>query len=94
LTNDTDGEHSQNLPSYIYYGVNNVESVILSKVGVPRFAIDKVKEKLKKQYPDTDISIKNIDKIKQHIKNLIYENKDFEGRDVKLIKEIIDSGIY
>ncbi|MDI3541075.1 MAG: ATP-dependent helicase [Thermosediminibacterales bacterium] len=94
LTHDTDGKHSQNLPSYIYYGVNNVESVILSKVGVPRFAINQVKEKLKKQYPDTEISIKNIEKIKHHIKNLIYENKDFEGKDIKLIKEIIDSGIY
>ncbi len=34
-----------------------------------------------------NISIKNIEKIKHHIKNLIYENKDFEGKDIKLIKE-------
>jgi len=94
LTNDTEGEAPSNLPSFIYYGVNNVESVILSKAGVPRFAINEVIEKLKKRYPDTDISIENMGKLKSHIKDLSYDQKDFEGKNIKLIKEIIDRRIY
>ena len=40
----------KNLPSYVYYGVNNKEDVILSKIGVPRFALNNVKHILNNEY--------------------------------------------
>jgi len=95
ISGDLSGEDAKYLPSYIYYGVNDVESVILSKIGVPRFAVKTVKKILKDKYPEIIIDVKNIARLKKIIPTINddeYKN-DFFGYNEKIIKKIIDERI-
>lgn len=96
LTSDLEGENEENLPSYIYYGVNDLESVIISKVGVPRFAVNSIKRILKTQYPEEKIEIRNIERLKKIIPNIKAEeyDHDFFGYNKEIIKKIIDERLY
>lgn len=61
-------EKHENLPSYIYYGVNDTESVILSRLNVPRFELSNCKNKIYKNFGDDFIQVKNIPKIKEYLR--------------------------
>ena len=93
LTDDLGDEEAKNLPSYIYYGVNDYESVILSKIGVPRFAVDQVKSLLDNKYPNIPINTENINRLAGLIKKISADEYNFGNRDSTIIKEIIDSRI-
>ena len=45
---DLQSERAQMLPSFIYYGVSSKEAVIVSKLGVPRFAVANVLKRFEK----------------------------------------------
>lgn len=64
---EKDKERNENLPSYIYYGVNDNESVILSKLNVPRFMINEYKEKIYTKFGKDSISVSNMNILKQFI---------------------------
>ena len=86
-------ENAQMLPSYIYYGVSSKEAVIVSKLGVPRFAVDNVLRVLKEKNPELPISIENMDRLRAAINKI--ESADYEIENVsnKVIKEIVDKRI-
>lgn len=63
----TEKERNENLPSYIYYGVNDNESVILSKLNVPRFMINEYKEKIYTKFGKDSITVKNMNILKNFI---------------------------
>lgn len=67
VSDDRQDTRSANLPSFIYYGVNNTEMAILSKIGVPRSALKTVKSVLEKE-GFGQITIENMDMIKQTFK--------------------------
>ena len=69
----------QMLPSYIYYGVNDKESVILSKIGVPRFLVSSIKGVLKKEFANQPIAPDNIEEVRERIKQL--QDYDFGASD-------------
>lgn len=94
LTGDGSDDDSKYLPSYIYYGVNDKDSVVISKVGVPRFAVKTVLEIYKSKYPTESISIENIKKIKDNIKSFISSDYNQISTDGKQVKEIIDTRIF
>ena len=76
------------LPSYIYYGVSSKEAVIVSKLGVPRFAVDNVLNILKEQHSNIDISIENYKKLKNIIEKIPsdqYQINDVSGEVIKSI---------
>lgn len=90
---DLQTENAQMLPSYIYYGVSSKEAVIVSKLGVPRFAVNNVIKVLKEKHSEMPISIENMDKLKDAICKI--ESTDYRVEDVsgKVIKEIIDERV-
>ena len=90
---DLQTENAQMLPSYIYYGVSSKEAVIVSKLGVPRFAVNNVIKVLKEKHSEMPISIENMDKLKEAICKI--ESTDYRVEDVsgKVIKEIIDERV-
>lgn len=61
---EKDKERNENLPSYIYYGVSDNESVILSKLNVPRFMINEYKEKIYTKFGKDSITVKNMNILK------------------------------
>jgi hypothetical protein len=89
LTGDDKSEEAKNLPSYVYYGVNDKESVVLSKIGIPRFLIAPVKKLHKKQYENISITIDNIEEIKGLLNN--YQASDFSDiyKDGEVIASIL-----
>lgn len=89
LTNDNE----KNLPSYVYYGVNNKEDVILSKIGIPRFALKNVKTLLSKKYPKEKISIDNMENLKSKILSFDKQDYDIAKIDKSIYKEIVDTGL-
>ena len=93
LTDDIDTGDGMNLPSYIYYGVKDKEAVILSKAGVPRFAINDVKELIKKYSPGIELSAKNLNNIKQSVKQIPEKEYSLLSKEPKIIKSIIDSNL-
>jgi helicase len=93
LTNDDKTERSKILPSFIYYGVNDVESVILSKLGIPRFAVKRVKELYKQRNPELPITIDNMPLIKRSIKTINADEYDFAGADKIIVKQIIENNL-
>lgn len=93
LTNEKKTETSKHLSSYIYYGVNDKESVILSKIGVPRFAINRVKALYKQNFPKGDISVNRIEQLKQQVKTLNARDLSIGKEKGTIVKEIIDSCI-
>ncbi len=64
---EKDKERNENLPSYIYYGVSDNESVILSKLNVPRFMIHEYKEKIYTKFGKDSITVKNMNILKKFI---------------------------
>ena len=90
---DLQTENAQMLPSYIYYGVSSKEAVIVSKLGVPRFAVDNVLRVLKEKNLELPISIENMDRLRAAINKI--ESADYEIENVsnKVIKEIVDKRI-
>lgn len=91
LTNDLKSENSKLLPSYIYYGVSSKESVLISKIGVPRFAVENVKNVLKKEYNNLAINVGNIEEIRKVIKTFKAEKYCIDKADSNIIKSIVDS---
>lgn len=93
LSYDSDTTNAKMLPSYIYYGVSSKEAVILSRIGVPRFAVSNVLNILKNDYPYININIENFEKIKkiiQDIKPYKYQIGNISGY---VVKSVIDSKI-
>lgn len=92
ITNDTESE-AENLPSYIYYGVNDFESLVFAKIGIPRSLVGSVKSIYKRKYVNDSISIENIENIKNNI--LGYTDSDFNilAQNPTILKEIIKSKI-
>ena len=93
LSYDIQTENAQMLPSYIYYGVSDKESTIVSKIGVPRFAVKNVLDILKREHSDVDININNIDKLKEIIKNIDGDKYHVSNVDGRVIKEIVEKKI-
>ena len=90
---DLQTENAQMLPSYIYYGVSSKKAVIVSKLGVPRFAVDNVLKILNKKYSDIVIDIENMSKIKQAILKIQPNEYIIDNTSGIVIKKIVDSRI-
>ena len=88
MVGDIETEEAKNLPSYIYYGVNNVEDVIIARIGVPRFAISIIKNILISK--KVNINISNMTKITQEIKNITIKELERYTNNSKLIKSLLD----
>ena len=84
ITLDNVSENSKNIPSYIYYGVNNEEDVILSRIGVPRFALNNIKNNLKSN--NVNLNIENIDNIKKNIKEI--KSSEIDNITFKYIQNV------
>ena len=93
LSYDFNSDNAKLLPSFIYYGVSDKDSVILSKVGVPRFAIDSVKKALRKKDKNMDISIKNMERIRKNILKLDASEYEIQNVSKDIIKDIIKEKI-
>lgn len=93
ITGDDRTDEAKMLPSYIYYGVHDKESVILSKIGVPRFLVPSIKGALKQNFANEPISTDNIEVVRGRIKELQhYEFGESEEENTKL-KSIVMSYI-
>ena len=90
---DLQTENAQMLPSYIYYGVSSKEAVIVSKLGVPRFAVNNVLRVLKENYSDIPISVEYIEKLKGIVSKIDANEYQVENVSGKVIKEIINKRI-
>lgn len=90
---DLQTEAAQMLPSYIYYGVPNKESVIISKLGVPRFAVGDVLNTLRKKHPNLSINIETMASVKAAIKAIRADEYRVENVSGVMIKSIIDSRV-
>ena len=86
-------ENAQMLPSYIYYGVSSKEAVIVSKLGVPRFAVDNVLRVLKEKNPELPISIEYMEQLKSVIRAIEPPDYQVENASGKIMKEIVDKRI-
>ncbi len=93
ISYDISTDNAKLLPSFIYYGVADKESVILSKVGVPRFAINNVRNALRNKDKDLEISIKNIEDIRQKISSLESKEYNIENVSSEIIKDIVNEKI-
>ena len=87
---DLQSERAQMLPSFIYYGVSSKEAVIVSKLGVPRFAVANVLSALKKVKPYLPISIENMSEVKGAIKEITANEYKIENVKGIFIKELVD----
>lgn len=90
---DLQTEPAQMLPSYIYYGVSSKKAVIVSKLGVPRFAVQNVLNFLKKKHPDLSITVENMEKVKAAIKSMNANEYKVENVNGSVIKNIVDNRI-
>ena len=91
LSYDVDTEDAKMLPSYIYYGVSSKEAVIVSKIGVPRFALNSVLQVLKKEHPEIKIDVQNMENIKKVIRNIEPNKYNIENVSGEIVKKIVDS---
>lgn len=87
---DMQTENAQMIPSYIYYGVADKESVIVSKIGVPRFAVNSVLKVLKTKYSELEINAENMDQIKEVVRLIDSEDYHVEKISGDIIKGIIN----
>lgn len=87
---DLETEHAQMLPSYIYYGVSSKEAVIISKLGVPRFAVKNVLEVLHSRHPDLPISIAGMQNVKSAVREIAANEYTVENINGAMIKAIVD----
>ena len=90
---DLQTENAQMLPSYIYYGVSSKEAVIVSKLGVPRFAVDSVLRALKEKNSELAISIEHMEQLKSVIRAIEPSDYQVENTSGMIIKEIVDKRI-
>lgn len=93
LSFDLGTDNAQMLPSYIYYGVSDKESVLLSKLGVPRFAVDNVLSIIRKKHPEMEIKVDNFDEMKEVIRKMEASQYKIGNVSGEIIKEIIDKRI-
>ena len=87
---DLQTESAQMLPSYIYYGVSSKEAVIVSKIGVPRFAVKNVLAVLRRNQPDLPISVENMLNVKEAIKNITANDYRIENSKGDIIRDIVN----
>lgn len=87
---DLQTESAKMLPSYIYYGVSDKEAVIVSKLGVPRFAVRNVLDILRSKYPALSISVANMQNVKEAINQISSNEYKVEKIKGGFIKAIID----
>ena len=90
---DLQTENAQMLPSYIYYGVSSKEAVIVSKLGVPRFAVENVLKVLKEKYAEVPISVEHIEQLRGIVTGIDATDYQVENVSGKVIKEIVDKRI-
>lgn len=90
---DLQTENAQMLPSYIYYGVSSKEAVIVSKLGVPRFAVGNVLKVLKEKYAEVPISVEHIGQLRGIVAGIDATDYQVENVSGKVIKEIVDKRI-
>lgn len=88
---DLQTENAQMLPSFIYYGVSSKEAVIVSKLGVPRFAVNNVLNILRRDHSDLDISIKNFQEVRTAIEEISSHQYKIDDVDGEIIKNIIQN---
>ncbi|TYQ14844.1 UNVERIFIED_CONTAM: Superfamily II helicase [Acetivibrio alkalicellulosi] len=93
LSYDLETENAKMLPSYIYYGVSDKEAAIISKIGVPRFAVKYVLNELKVEHPKLEINVKNMEQLKKTIIRMKPEQYKMENVSGDIVKEIVDSKI-
>lgn len=91
---DLQTENAQMLPSYIYYGVSSKEAVIVSKLGVPRFAVGNVLRVLKEKHAEVPISVEHIGQLKGIVARIDAADYQVENVSGKIIKEIVDKRIH
>lgn len=87
---DMQTENAQMLPSYIYYGVSSKEAVIVSKLGVPRFAVKNVLNVLNTNHPNLPISVENMSNVKEVIKEISSSEYRIEAVKGSIIRDIIN----
>ena len=90
---DLQTESAQMLPSYIYYGVSSKEAVIVSKLGVPRFAVENVLKVLKEKHVEVPISVEYIMQLKEIVSGIDATDYQVENVSGKVIKEIVNKRI-
>lgn len=90
---DMETENAQMLPSYIYYGVSSKEAAIVSKLGVPRFAVENVLKVLKEKHAEVPISVEHIKRLKGIVSEIDENDYQVETVSGKVIKEIINKRI-
>ncbi|MBE8232462.1 MAG: hypothetical protein HAW67_01915, partial [Endozoicomonadaceae bacterium] len=80
-------DENELLPSYAFYGVKDAQSVKLSYVGVPRFALNKVKDLIKDKSLYDDLS-----NLREHIKNQNFALENNQAKNA-MINQIIKQAI-
>lgn len=93
ISYDVSTENAKLLPSFIYYGVSDKESVILSKVGVPRFAINNVRDALRKKEKNLEINIKNIENIRNMILSIGASEYRINDVSSEIVKAIVNDKV-
>jgi len=93
LSYDLETENAKMLPSYIYYGVANKEAAIISKIGVPRFAVKSVLKVVKLEYPELEIKADNMEKLKDIVMQIKPKQYNVENVSGEIVKEIVDSKV-
>lgn len=83
-------DDAKNLPSYIYFGVKDSESVILSTAGVPRFAIHSIRDAYNEKYGTRSILPSQIDQIKENLRDLDYSNLSIDGLNSGALRRIVE----
>jgi len=93
LSYDLGTDSAKMLPSYIYYGVADKESVLVSKIGVPRFAVSNVLAVLKHDHPELELNVDNFDRMRDAIKGIEANRYRVEQVSGDIIKEIVDAKV-
>lgn len=89
ISYDLQTENAQMLPSYIYYGVSSRAEVIVSKLGVPRFAVKNVLDILRKKHSDLIVSIEKMEEVKSAIKEIKGDEYQVGNAEGQVIRDII-----
>lgn len=90
LTSDDVDNRAKNLPSYIYFGVNDNDSVILSTAGVPRFALNETMRIYKRAYGNDTFTPQQIDMIKNRLRDLDYGDVNIPNMNARSLKRLIN----
>ena len=81
-------DNNELLPSYAFYGVKDEKSVKLSYIGVPRFALNRVKQLIKDENLYKDLS-----KLGKHIQSRNFTLEDNSTRN-EIINQIIKQSVF